>query len=150
MKFPEDSICCARSMSLSEFALFLFCLTPYSPYNNKIFSFTFTNLGSHLYIFSHFVVKIKLKIAMSPLASSSLFFWLLVCFCWLAWLWVLSFLRRERRERAEQHRNHCPQYLLDYLSLYEEISGCLRAVQTFRAWPVKLTSCENVSWCPAS
>lgn len=130
-------------MSLSQFALFLFCLTPYSPYHSKLFSFIFTNLGSHLYIFSHFMVKIKLKIAMSPLASSSVFclfvgfgFWFaffLFLASWLAWLWVLSFLRRERREMAEQHRNHCPQNLLDYLCLYEEISGCLRAVLTFRA-----------------
>lgn len=148
MKFPEDSIYCARSMSLSQFTLFLFCLTLYSPYNSKLFSFIFTNLGSHPYIFSHFMVKIKLKIAMSPLASSSVFFCLFVGWLvlvvgllfffsflasWLAWLWVLSFLRRERREMAEQHRNHCPQNLLDYLCLYEEISGCLRAVLTFRA-----------------
>lgn len=78
MKFPEDSIYCARSMSLSQFTLFLFCLTLYSPYNSKLFSFIFTNLGSHPYIFSHFMVKIKLKIAMSPLASSSVFFCLFV------------------------------------------------------------------------
>lgn len=45
-------------------------LTPSSSCNNEFFSFNFTRLASYLYVFRHFLVPIKLRIANSPVASN--------------------------------------------------------------------------------